>query len=91
MTDSNYTALLIVLDRSGSMSSIRDDMVGGLGEMLRTHAAEPGLLTVDVVTFDDQIEVTHHFANPRDVAIELVPRYTPALHDAMDAVLEGGA
>ena len=52
MPDSNYTALLIVLDRSGSMSSIRDDMVGGLEEMLRIHAAEPGLLTVDVVTFD---------------------------------------
>lgn len=91
MTDSNYTALLIVLDRSGSMSSIRDDMVGGLGEMLRTHAAEPGLLTVDVVTFDDQIEVTHHFANPRDVAIELVPRGMTALHDAMGYAINGFA
>ena len=83
MTDSNYTALLIVLDRSGSMSSIRNDMVGGLDELLRTHAKEPGLLTVDVVTFDDRIEVTHHFAQPNDVHIELVPRGSTALHDAM--------
>ena len=89
MSDSNYTALLIVLDRSGSMSSIRDDMVGGLQEMLRTHAAEPGLLTVDVVAFDDQIEVTHHFANPRDVKIDLVPRGSTALHDAMGYAVNG--
>ena len=89
MTDSNYTALLIVLDRSGSMSTIRDDMVGGLEEMLRTHAAEPGLLTVDVVTFDDQVEVTHHFANPGDVKIELVPRGRTALHDAMGYAING--
>ena len=89
MTDANYTALLIVLDRSGSMTTIRDDMVGGLEQMLRTHAAEPGLLTVDVVTFDDSVEVTHHFANPRDVQIELVPRGSTALHDAMGYAING--
>jgi uncharacterized protein YegL len=89
VTDSNYTALLIVLDRSGSMSSIRNDMVGGLDELLRTHAKEPGLLTVDVVTFDDRIEVTHHFAQPNDVHIELVPRGSTALHDAMGFAING--
>jgi hypothetical protein len=30
MTDSTYTALLLVSDRGGSMHSIRNDMVGGL-------------------------------------------------------------
>ena len=89
MTDPNYTALLIVLDRSGSMSSIRDDMVGGLEQLLHTHAAEPGLLTVDIVTFDDRIEVTHHFADPREVAVELVPRGMTALHDAMGHAING--
>ena len=39
MADTDYTALLIVLDRSGSMSSIRDDMVGGLERMLQEQAA----------------------------------------------------
>lgn len=38
------------------MASIRDDMVGGLTTMLAEQAEAPGRLTVDVVTFDDEIE-----------------------------------
>jgi hypothetical protein len=83
MTDPNYTALLFVIDRSGSMDRIRDDMVGGLQQLLAEQAVEPGLLTVDIVTFDDVVERTHHFANPGEVAIELVPRATTALLDAI--------
>jgi uncharacterized protein YegL len=89
MTDPNYTAMLIILDRSGSMSDIRDDMVGGLEQLLATQAAEPGLLTVDIVTFDDQIELTHSFAQPDDVKIELVPRGSTALYDAVGRSLNG--
>ncbi len=89
MTDSNYTAMLIILDRSGSMTGIRDDMVGGLEQLLATQAAEPGLLTVDIVTFDDQIELTHSFAQPEDVKIELIPRGGTALYDAVGRSLNG--
>lgn len=83
MTDATYTALLIVLDRSGSMSHIRNDMVGGLENMLGDHAKGDGLLTVDIVTFDEQIERTHHFANPADIKIDLTPRGSTALYDAL--------
>jgi hypothetical protein len=92
MTNADYTALLIVLDRSGSMRSIRDDMVGGLEQMLAEHAAEPGKLTVNVVLFDDRIETTHEFADPADVNIVLEPRGMTALHDAMGfAITDFGA
>ena len=77
MTDSTFTALLLVIDRSGSMSTIRDDMVGGLTELLRNQAAEPGRATVDVVLFDDRIETTVV------VRIEVEPRGRTALHDAL--------
>jgi hypothetical protein len=40
MTDPNYTALLLIIDRSGSMATIRDEMVGGLTAMLAGQAAE---------------------------------------------------
>lgn len=89
MTNPNYTALLIVLDRSGSMNSIRDAMVAALEEVLRTHAKEPGTLTVDVVIFDHEIEWTHHFAQPQDTHIELKPRGATALHDAMGYAING--
>ncbi|MBB5632724.1 hypothetical protein BKA04_000947 [Cryobacterium mesophilum] len=83
MTDSNYTALLIILDRSGSMSDIRDDMVGGLEQLIADQAQQPGMLTIDIVTFDELIEHTHAFAQPQDVKVELVPRGSTALYDAV--------
>ena len=89
MADTDYTALLIVLDRSGSMSSIRDDMVGGLERMLQEQAAQPGMLTVDIVTFDDQIEHTHVSAAPEEVRIELQPRGGTALYDAVGIAVNG--
>lgn len=91
MADLNYSALLIVLDRSGSMSSIRDDMVGGLEQVLREQAAEPGMLTVDVVTFDHEIEHTHVSAAPEDVRIVLDPRGGTALYDAVGIAINGFA
>ncbi|WP_062211639.1 vWA domain-containing protein [Demequina oxidasica] len=83
MTDPNYTALLLIVDRSGSMSSIRDDMVGGLQKLVDDQAASPGKLTVDIVTFDDRIEHTHKFENATEVTVTLEPRGMTALWDAI--------
>ncbi|WP_062072522.1 vWA domain-containing protein [Demequina sediminicola] len=83
MTDSTYTALLLIIDRSGSMMGIRDDMLGGLTRLVDAQAAEPGRLTIDVVQFDDEIEHTHHFCSPEDLALTLEPRGTTALWDAV--------
>ena len=60
MTDPNYTALLVVVDRSGSMSNIREDMVGGLRSLIATQAAAPGRLTIDLWSFDDVVENEVH-------------------------------
>ena len=83
MTDPNYTAMLLVIDRSGSMTGIRDDMVGGLTTMLAEQAAEPGLLTVDIVTFDTEIETQCSLADPKNVTTSLEPRGATALFDAI--------
>lgn len=87
MTDPNYTALLLVIDRSGSMTSIRDDMLGGMQELLRDQSSQPGLLTVDVVTFDDTVEWQHSFADPAQVQLELLPRGITALYDALGGAI----
>lgn len=83
MTDPNYTALLLIIDRSGSMESIREEMVGSLTTLLRDQAKQPGLLTADVVTFDDRIETTHVQADPKTLTVELEPRGMTALLDAI--------
>lgn len=83
MTDPNYTALLVIVDRSGSMSTIRDDMIGGLTTMLRNQSAQPGRLTVDLVSFDDVVEVEHEMAAADGLVVRLVPRGSTALYDAI--------
>jgi Mg-chelatase subunit ChlD len=91
MTDPNYTAMLLVIDRSGSMVGIRNDMVGGLTTMLAEQAAQPGILTVDIVTFDDVIEWQCSMADPASVRVVLEPRGGTALFDAIGmSVLQFG-
>lgn len=89
MTDANYTAMLIILDRSGSMSVIRDEMIGGIEQLIAAQSAEPGMLTIDLVTFDTEIKLTHHFADPASVRVELVPRGGTALYDAIGWAFNG--
>lgn len=89
MTDPNYTAMLVILDRSGSMSSIRTDMEGGVQQLIAHHATQPGMATVDLVTFDHVIEHTHAFASPADVKIVLEPRGSTALYDAIGVSFTG--
>ena len=89
MTNLDYTALLLIVDRSGSMQTIRDDMVGGLTSLLAAQAELPGTLTVDIVTFDDEIEHQAVFADPATVQVRLEPRGMTALLDALGESLEG--
>ena len=83
MSDPNYTALMLIVDRSGSMSSIRDDMVGGLTTLVEEQKKQPGLLTISMVSFDNQVELQHQMATPDAVSIQLEPRGGTALFDAM--------
>jgi hypothetical protein len=89
MTDPNYTALLLVIDRSGSMATIREDMIGGLQTLIDSQAADEGRLTVDVVDFDDEIVLRHTMADPRALKIELDPRGSTALYDAIGISMQG--
>ncbi|GAA2175694.1 hypothetical protein GCM10009846_26570 [Agrococcus versicolor] len=92
MTDPNYAAMLLVIDRSGSMASIRDEMVQALEAAIAEQKEEPGLLTVDVVTFDNSIEHAVVLGDPETVRIRLEPRGGTALYDAVGfAVQQFGA
>jgi len=83
MSDPQYTALLLVIDRSGSMSSIKDDMVGGLTNLLEEQKNQPGLLTISTVQFDSEVELLHRMAAPSGVSVVLEPRGATALYDAV--------
>ena len=55
----NMTELVFILDRSGSMSGLEDDTIGGFNGMLKKQKAESENVNVTTVLFDDQIDVIH--------------------------------
>lgn len=50
----DYTHVHLILDRSGSMVSIRNDVVGGLNRFIDEQKAAPGKCTFTLVQFDTQ-------------------------------------
>ena len=83
MTDPNYTHILTVVDRSGSMYSIQDDMRGALDEFFKSQAELDGKCLVDYVQFDDSYELVFEDKNVADAKAELEPRGMTALLDAI--------
>ena len=82
MTNNTYTHLTLVADRSGSMSSIREDAQGGIQELLREQFAEDGKLTVTLVEFDDQADdVARMATSPFEYTLR--PRGRTALLDTV--------
>jgi len=55
----NLTELVFILDRSGSMSGLESDTIGGFNSMLTKQQAEPGECRITTVLFDNQYEVLH--------------------------------
>ena len=53
------TELVFILDRSGSMSGLEKDTVGGFNSMLKKQKNEKGSAFVTTVLFDDKIEFLH--------------------------------
>lgn len=55
----NITELVFILDRSGSMSGLEADTIGGFNVMLEKHRKEDGECYVSTVLFDNVSEVLH--------------------------------
>lgn len=84
MTDPTYTDITMVLDRSGSMQSIRDDTIGGFDAFLAEQRSQPGRCTVTLVQFDNEYEEVYVGRDLADVpGLTLVPRGSTAMLDAI--------
>jgi Mg-chelatase subunit ChlD len=59
----DHTHITVILDRSGSMEAILEDIIGGFNTFLRQQQAEQGTATLTLVQFDSQApyEVIHGF------------------------------
>lgn len=57
--DVGLTELVFILDRSGSMSGLEDDTIGGFNGMIEKQKKEGERVNVTTVLFDDKVDIIH--------------------------------
>jgi len=57
------TELVFILDRSGSMSGLESDTIGGYNALLQKQKNESGQAFITTVLFDDKYELLHDRIN----------------------------
>lgn len=88
----DLTDITVVLDRSGSMGSCRNDVVGGLNAFVEEQKKQPGEALYTLVQFDNQYDFVHKGIPIKDVPpVDFQPRGGTALLDAIGrAIVETG-
>lgn len=83
----NLTEMVFILDRSGSMSGLESDTIGGFNAMIERQKREPGEALVSVVLFSNESTVIHDRTDIRKIEPMTEKQYRPggctALIDAM--------
>ena len=85
---SDCTYVTMLLDRSGSMMSIQDDVIGGVRQFIDKQQDGPGECIFTLIQFDDQNprEVVIDKKNVKDIQpseVKLQPRGWTPLRDAL--------
>ncbi len=84
MTNPDLTHIEFVLDRSGSMHSIKTDIEGGFDAFIADQRSHPGQCTVSLAQFDNEYETVFTAIAVRDVRpLDLQPRGATAMLDAI--------
>jgi uncharacterized protein YegL len=63
----NLTELVFILDKSGSMSGLESDTIGGFNSMIKKQQKETGEAVVTTVLFDDNYELLHDRINVKGI------------------------
>ncbi|KID49253.1 hypothetical protein C095_05905 [Fusobacterium necrophorum subsp. funduliforme B35] len=79
--------LVFILDRSGSMSGLEKDTIGGYNSMLKKQKEQKGEVFVTTVLFDDKYEMLYHHKPIEELSNmtekEYFVRGSTALYDAI--------
>lgn len=87
--ETDHSHITVILDRSGSMSSIQDDTIGGFNNFLEQQKSLTTVATLSLIQFDSQdpYEVIHHFTPLDQVPLlakeTYIPRASTPLLDAL--------
>ena len=86
----NITEIVFILDRSGSMSGMEDDTIGGFNSIIENQKKLPGKAYVSTVLFDNECEVLHDRVELKDIeSMNNRQYYVRGCTALMDAI--GGA
>jgi hypothetical protein len=88
VTDPQKVLIAVLLDRSGSMESIKSDTEGGFNAFIDEQRKESGRAHVTLAQFDTEYEVV--YADQPIVAVarlELQPRGATALYDSLGRLI----
>lgn len=87
MTKSNSSLIAVVMDRSGSMSSVQQPTINGFNEFLKAQKETPGECVMYYTQFDNEYEIVHNYVpikNMPELTEETyLPRGNTALMDAI--------
>jgi len=85
------TELVFILDKSGSMSGLESDTIGGFNSMLKKQKVVEGECLITTVLFDDEVRLLHDRANIKAVQPLTEKDYwvggSTALYDAMGTAM----
>jgi uncharacterized protein YegL len=88
MTDPQRALIAVLLDRSGSMESIKSDTEGGFNAFIDGQRNEPLDIRVTLAQFDTEYEVVYANRPVREVPpLALQPRGMTALYDALGKLI----
>ena len=88
MTDPQRSLIAVLLDRSGSMETIKSDTEGGFNAFIGGQRNEPLDVRVTLAQFDTDYDVVYANRPVRDVPpLELQPRGMTALYDAVGKLI----
>lgn len=88
----NHTHIVVILDRSGSMSKVCDDTIGGFNTFLEEQKKVPGTATMTLVQFNGTCETTYNDVPLEHIAplnrLNYVPSGWTALNDALGNTID---
>ena len=90
--NNNITELVFILDRSGSMSGLEGDTIGGFNSLIEKQKKQDGECFVTTVLFDNELETIHDREELSEIKPMTEDDYTvrgcTALIDAIGSTIE---
>lgn len=71
----DLTEVVFILDKSGSMSGLEKDTIGGFNSLIEKQRKEPGDAIVSTVLFSDNSKVIHNRVNIKDIPLLTTNEY----------------